>query len=559
MGCSESKVESKTIEPIETKPSPLAITQHLVNDPQPVRVVENFVLLWYSPNSLKGWENIKTGLRKLISYIKIFYDSNECITYIESIRIERVILLVPNMDSWVTPLEKLSQVERIYVFNDQSNIESFCQQLKTDLDLCELDLINITVFPNPTQIGVTSAELKRQEASFLLGQLMREMLHRLKFENNAKTEFVNFFRMNYAHDEEQLRAINDFETNYRPNKALAWLMRPCFLQRVIQRLERTYEFDLHYKIAFFAKHVCIQMNIFQENISLAREKNWIVYRGKTMPPEIFENLLKNKSGCLFSISAYFIAETNKDFAVDFICRRLMTYPERIGVIFEMHIDPAARSARSPCAWLEEVYGSETNEKEGILFSGHSAFRIEAIEEVTEQSKAMWLIKLVLVSDDDPQLLRIVLSLRSSDVYTNPLSYLGKLLMEKGDYEQAEEFFLALLLDPSVLNQPHRLARVHRGLATNYAYKGEYSKALGHYQQAIEHSSAYLPPDHPDFVPLYDGIGNCYYKMGSYQNAIEKYEEAAKMLSKASQSMNEQLTSDLNTRIANTKKLLSHKP
>ncbi|CAF4751911.1 unnamed protein product, partial [Rotaria sp. Silwood2] len=40
--------------------------------------------------------------------------------------------------------------------------------------------------------------------------------------------------------------IDDFETNYRPQKALWCLTGECFLGRVLQRVQRTYEVDILY-------------------------------------------------------------------------------------------------------------------------------------------------------------------------------------------------------------------------------------------------------------------------------------------------------------------------
>jgi hypothetical protein len=42
----------------------------------------------------------------------------------------------------------------------------------------------------------------------------------------------------------------------------------------------------------------------------------------------------------------------------------------------------------------------------------------------------------LTADDDQQLLRLVAPLRSSEVHANPLSYMGKLFMEMGEYTRS---------------------------------------------------------------------------------------------------------------------------
>ncbi len=131
-------------------------------------------------------------------------------------------------------------------------------------------------------------------------------------------------------------------------------------------------------------------------------------------------------------------------------------------------------------------------------------------------------------------------------------------MDRGDYEHAEQFFLGMLQDTIVLNQPHRLARLHKGLGTNYMNKGEYAKALEHYQQALQVSLSYLPSTHTDLASLYNGIGNSYYKQGHYFEALQNYEKAVHLFGYNQQLMNDQFVNDLNSRIDTTKKLINHK-
>ena len=109
----------------------------------------------------------------------------------------------------------------------------------------------------------------------------------------------------------------------------------------------------------------------------------------------------------------------------------------------------------------------------------------------------------------------------------------------------------MLQDATVLNQPNRLARSHKGIGSNYMKKGEYAQALRHYQKALEVSLNYLSSDHLDLAPIYEGIGNSYYKQSDYSNALQNYETALNIVKRNKQPMD-----DLNARIDSTKKLLS---
>jgi tetratricopeptide (TPR) repeat protein len=576
MGCSQSNLQSLVVSPVTNKPQSPAVSQHPEANQQSDRILENCIIVWFIHDSSIDVENEKNRLRQIVSYIKTFTDLNECLNYITNIKMEKVFLIIPSMNSFLHSIQYLPQIEKIYIFNTLfcetkkrsekilslksfHDVDTLCKQLQTDVELCELDLIEITATGVPIQDGVSSSESKKQETKFLYAQLMREILFRIKLEKNAKDEFVSFFRRHYSNnDDEQLRIIDDFEANYRPQKALRWLTRRSFIPKVMQRIQRTPEMDIHYKVCFFAKDVYTQMNIFHENNSWMAEKNWIVYRGKTLTKDRFDTLIKNNVDGLLCFSGFFTANKGKEIAIDFVCQRLVTLPYVIGILFEIHVNSKIRSIRSSFAPFDDIDSDEIFEKNGILFSMYTVFRIESIEQITEKSINMWMVKLTWIADDHPQLLRIVSPLRSSEVQANPLSYLGKFIMDRGDFEYAEYFLLEMLKDTTILNQPHRLTRLHKGIGSNYIRKGEYTQALKHYQKALEVSLNYLSPEHIDLVPIYDEIGNIYYKQSDYSNALQNYEKTVQIVKRNKQPMNDQFINDLNARIDSTKKLLSNR-
>ncbi|CAF0877546.1 unnamed protein product [Rotaria sordida] len=575
MGCSQSKTDTLSNKSIEEESRIKSIQSHSLSNEQSDRIIEDCIIVWFLNDSSIDIKIEKAKLRHVVSTVKIFNDCDECINYIINIRIERIFLIVPTQETFLESIQNLPQIEKIYIldpsFRENDNIidittssnifydiDSLRQQLETDVELCGFDLLIISASNSLLHDDTISNDVKKQQASFLYTQLIREILYRLKFENNAKNEFINFCRLHYAHNYEQLCIIDDFEKNYRPQKILWWLTRQCFIGRILQRMQRTCEIDILYKLGFLIKHAHTQLTILQENNSFISENLLIVYRGKTMFNDKFIAFIKNNYGDLLSFSNFFIAHRDKEISLNFIRRRLTAFPNTIGILFEIHINPIIRSIRSPFATLDKIYVDEQIEKNGILFSMSTVFRIDSIEEFTDNlTITIWTVKLSLIADDDPQLLRLVTPLRSSEIHANPLSYVGKLFIEMGEYTHAEQFFIEMLQDTSVLSQPHRLVRVHNGLGANYMITGDYVKALEQYQQALDVSLSYLPSIHIDLVPLYDAIGKSYFHLGDYKNAVENYEKAVGLLRFNGQSNNNQFISDLNIRIDDTKKLLNN--
>jgi hypothetical protein len=77
--------------------------------------MENVIVVWLFHDSSINVENEKIKLRQIVSLVKIFVDSNECITYIINIHIEKVFLIVLTIDLCLHLIQNLEQVEIIYI------------------------------------------------------------------------------------------------------------------------------------------------------------------------------------------------------------------------------------------------------------------------------------------------------------------------------------------------------------------------------------------------------------------------------------------------------------
>lgn len=509
------------------------------------------MILWLLDDPSVNIDDERAKLRQIVSIVTIFTAAEEFVTYVSNIRVEKVFLIV-SLPLVVPSVEDFPQVEKIYALDRSvpSGIDRLCEELKIDVNLCELDLLVVT----PTAVVNEGEDWKKQEASFLCVQLMREILFRIKFENNAKAEFIQFCRLHYVDNPE----VETFEQTYRSQRALDWLLRQGFIWRMIQRMQRTQEIDILYKLGFFLKHAHTQLNLFQENNSAVADNASLVYRGKTMSNEVFQRFFRENQGGLVSFDCFFTGHVQREMAMDFLRQRHRSLPKLTKILFEIHVDPNTRSARSPFASLDKIQPEETNENNGILFGMYTVFRMESLQEEHDETMNLWSVKLTLVGDDDAQLLRLVAPLRSSEVHANPLAYMGKLFIDKGEYDHAEQSFLAMLEDPIIQSQPLRLARVYKGLATSYMNKKDYGKSVEHYQHALRVTLQYLPADHTDLVSLYDALGKAFYEQGEYLSAVENYEHAANLLGHHSQSINEHFATDLTSRMTNVKRLLQNK-
>lgn len=147
--------------------------------------------------------------------------------------------------------------------------------------------------------------------------------------------------------------------------------------------------------------------------------------------------------------------------------------------------------------------------------------------------------------------------RDDEIHIIPAFYLGKLLIDMGDFRRAEQFLLDLLRDSAILSQPRRIVRVHKGLAGTYAYNKEYQKTVYHYQEALRVSLTYLSDDHPELVPIYKAIGDNYFKQNDYNHSLENYEKAIELIEHNSSQFNNETITDLQNCINKTKQMIQN--
>ncbi|CAF3524473.1 unnamed protein product [Rotaria sp. Silwood1] len=556
MGCSSSKNVTPYIRSEHLSSDcekPLSMTKTI---PQTTRFLESCLIIWLYDETTNKFENEIKHLRKLVYGLKTCNNIDACITFIDNVQDEKVFLIISGTYRKLECFHHLSQLEKLYIFNSFQkendvkhqtlkydiiqNIDNLYKQLQEDIQLCEIDFIPITVVSSLSQDISFSSKLTKQQASFLFGQMIKEIASRFKFESSSRDVLIDFCRMNYMNNDGELCIIDEFAKNYRPNKVLWWLTNRCFISKILNRVQRTREIDIIYKFGFLIKQANIQLNrLYEENASLMKTIS-VVYRGKTMPHIEFNHTIKNNCGGFLSFTNFLITTCNKKVAIDFVDRRLVMHPDMIGIVFEINIDQTLLNEKNPFALLKDV---DMN-KDEICFYMSTVFRIESVEQTTYGVMVIWLVKLKQINDNDQQLLHILASTRNPDLHTNQGYFLGKLLIDMEEYRRAEQVLFGLLEDPNFRSQPRRLVRLHNGLADIYTCKNEYIKALNHYRQALQMSLTYLPSDHPDLAPIYKAIDDNHLNQKNSIPALENYEKEIELLEKDTPQVNFEIITDL---------------
>ena len=70
-----------------------------------------------------------------------------------------------------------------------------------------------------------------------------------------------------------------------------------------------------------------------------------------------------------------------------------------------------------------------------------------------------------------------------------------------------------------------MARDWNNLGAVWRIKGDYDKAIGHFEKALESSLKTFGSEHPNLATSWNNLGLAWHGKGDYDKAIEYYEKA----------------------------------
>ncbi|CAF1494133.1 unnamed protein product [Adineta steineri] len=234
--------------------------------------------------------------------------------------------------------------------------------------------------------------LSKENKQFIAFQLLLDFILRLEQTSYAKQEFLQFSRSKYKNNPAQLKVIDDFERNYRPEEAVRWFSKDNFLYRLLNKSLRIEIIDDIVKMRYFINDLHNQLAELQLSFieSLNGKKEIILYRGLLMKVAQLNKLRENFDGFI-SMNSFTSATQDQNVAIIFSGNGEQTNPDEVSVIYEMLIDTDLRS--TPYAKIQSIMDDE----EEILFSIGATFRIGEIDEIRSR---VYRVKLTMVHKED---------------------------------------------------------------------------------------------------------------------------------------------------------------
>ena len=193
----------------------------------------------------------------------------DCYDYIAAIQDEKVFLIVSGSisESIIPYLHQMPQVQFVYIYcfdiekhkqwainyeivrGIYTNMNDICEQLSKDVITSSHQFLSMNIIST----NIKEKEINKQEASFMYFQLLTEILIGMEQEDDAKTNMVNYCRLQYDGNETDLKHIDEFDKTYSPNKAIWWYTKHCFIYEILNKALRIQDVDILFKYRFFLK------------------------------------------------------------------------------------------------------------------------------------------------------------------------------------------------------------------------------------------------------------------------------------------------------------------
>jgi tetratricopeptide (TPR) repeat protein len=352
-------------------------------------------------------------------------------------------------------------------------------------------------------------------------QLFIEVLLRMHHKSTDRKELIDICKKNYKGNKQEMSIIEDFEKNYKANNAIWWYTREACFYRMMNKALRVQDYDILFALRFFITDIAKQLkNEHEKFIRTSTSREVIrVYRGQAIGIDEFE-LMKKSVGEFLSMNSFLSTSRNRSTAIDF-ARSVSTNDGNQSILFEIEIDP--RSKTKAFGDISQMSYYE-NEGEVLIMLG-ALFRIEKIEE--DKKKRMWIVHVTLASEDDYQLKETFAYMKEKIGDDTNLDSLGKILLEMGEYRQAQKCY-ERLLEETQLN----FGDAQSGLGWARLRCEEYDESLEHFEKALHARKELFGEQHAMVGQIYSHMGGLKWFQGDYDQGIINLKKAISILENA---------------------------
>ncbi len=332
-----------------------------------------------------------------------------------------------------------------------------------------------------------------------------DLLYYLPYPKDYFQRLVYSLKVYYRENPSKSRQINEFELDYKPDKAIEWYTRDSFVHRIVNQALRQQNIEVLFLFGFFLQDIYRQLGANYkdfEQINVLQSKKIILYRGQFMSRQEFDRLQSPYTKYLVNNSFF---STSYQLSVAEIYFDPNISGDMVGVLFEIEVD--LQTTSRPYSNIQRQSWFRNGEEEYLFMPGTLFQKLDVLSDKIQKVR----LKLNYNS---------IVDFQYEDENRNLKNYviqLGRRLYYKITEEDRDLIFTKLI-DLFPAEYLWLSAIQLRALAHYQDYILEdYTSAIVNYREAINRWKQ-LSEDDIDAINamamIYDDLACCYEKLAS---------------------------------------------
>ncbi|CAF1579396.1 unnamed protein product [Didymodactylos carnosus] len=389
--------------------------------------MEGHQIIWLRCTTETNLNNEQEELRSIFYNVKMYYDSDECIDYITTVKNNKSIFLILSDSHGVAVLSfvyQLPQFHSVYIFSYKNIYCEYNEFIKNCLlirgvygtiDKLIRHIQRAQQPLNNEQFSILSNKntihnLDNESADFMWFQLfIKALIDNNKYYSDiAKRDMINECRLKYHDNTVYLKTIDEFERTYTDEQSIRWWSRDTFVYTLINEALRSGRMENIIKYRYFISNLHKQLEEYhskQYQIYITDDDDgehaylFKVYRGQGMYMSDLK-LIEENIGSLISMHWFVATSLDRELAKIF-AESVCGNTDKVPVLFEIILDKRIKSK----SFADITKLSTMNESE-ILISMGAVFSINNVL-FDNDNERIWIIELRLCEENDEQLKQLV--------------------------------------------------------------------------------------------------------------------------------------------------------
>ena len=330
-------------------------------------------------------------------------------------------------------------------------------------------------------------------------QFLLDCLMRVVFTTTDQKELIIMCSEQIADNRNELRMLNDFDSQYSSDRALWWYLQDSFLYKILNYSLESQDLRNLFLFRRILRDIDHQMQQHRCTTPVH------VYRSQLMPMELLSQWISSAGQCVV-VNCFLSATTSQEVALAFLNTNQVSKENCERVLLQIDADPRITGSK-PFVQVNSL--NYSGDKHEVLFMFGAIF---LINNITCGNDGLYTIEMTLYSDNDHEFKQVFDDMKQKygDGELSLINF-AQVLKDLDRFDEAEEYTNRHL--ESLPSDHEDVLLCHNMLGSIASARGDFETSRMCYNQALE--VLMRKPLDPKRAEIHESIADTYWKEGNY--------------------------------------------